>query len=80
MTCHMILPLIISCSIIGPVSNLSGGAIAAIVIMTLLAVAVVVVLVIAVIFYMRWKVKNVDLPPPSRKGSMRLVSRMRDFK
>lgn len=60
---------------IGPVSGLAGGVVAAIVIVIiLLTIAVGVLLVIAILLYMRWRVKTVDLPPPNRKGSMRLVS------
>ena len=58
----------------GPISGLAGGAIAAIiVVIILLSIAVGVLLVIAIMLYMRWRVKMVDLPPPNRKGSMRLV-------
>jgi nitric oxide reductase large subunit len=55
-------------------AGLSDGAVAAIVVVIiLLSVAVGVLLVIAIMLYMRWRVRTVDLPPPNRKGSMRLV-------
>ena len=57
-----------------PDDGLGDGAIAAIiVVIILLTIAIGVLLVIAIMVYMRWRVKTVDLPPPNRKGSMRLV-------
>ena len=51
-----------------------GGVIAGVIIAIILLCVAIVALVAAVMVYMRWKVKVTYIPPPSRKGSMRLVS------
>lgn len=57
-------------------TGLASGVVAAIiVVIILLSIAIGVLLIIAIMVYMRWRVKTVDLPPPNRKGSMRLVSK-----
>ena len=60
---------------IGILVGLAAGAVAGVVIAIILFFISLVALVIAIVLYMRWRVKTEYIPPPSRKGSMRLVSR-----
>ena len=57
-----------------PVTGLSGGIIAAIILVIILVCVAVFALIAAFVLYNRWRVKTEYIPPPSRKGSMRLVS------